>query len=94
LRPGSILESVRTHVDRTRRLLLPEPGRMPATLKEHQEIYRTIADRDSAAAACTMRTHLDGMLREIEVFQEPPQLLYGLSDPITAGIAACAGRNP
>jgi GntR family transcriptional regulator, rspAB operon transcriptional repressor len=69
-RIGEILESVRTHVDRTRRLLLPEPGRMPATLKEHQEIYRTIADRDAAAAARAMRTHLDRVLRELEVFQE------------------------
>jgi len=69
-RVGEILESVRTHVDRTRRLLLPEPGRMPATLKEHQAIYRTIADHDPAAAARAMNTHLDRVLRELEVFQE------------------------
>lgn len=43
---------------------------MPATLKEHQEIYRTIADRDAVAAARAMRTHLDRVLRELEVFQE------------------------
>jgi DNA-binding FadR family transcriptional regulator len=48
---GEILESVRTHVDRTGRLLLPEPGRMPAPLKEYQAIYRTIADRNPSAAA-------------------------------------------
>lgn len=69
-RVGEILESVRTHVDRTRRLLLPEPGRMSATLKEHQAIYRTIADRKPAAAARAMRTHLGRVLRELEVFQE------------------------
>jgi GntR family transcriptional regulator, rspAB operon transcriptional repressor len=69
-RVGEILESVRTHVDRTRRLLLPEPGRMPATLKEHQAIYRTIADRDPSAAARAMHTHLGRVLRELEAFQE------------------------
>ena len=43
---------------------------MPATLKEHQEIYRMIADRDAVAAARAMRTPLDRVLREIEVFQD------------------------
>jgi len=69
-RVGEILESVRTHVDRTRRLLLPEPGRMSATLKEHQAIYRMIAGRDPALAARAMQDHLERVLRELEAFQE------------------------
>jgi len=69
-RVGEILESCRTHVDRTRRLLLPEPGRMSATMKEHQAIFNAIAGRDDAAATKTMRTHLDRVLNELEAFQE------------------------
>jgi DNA-binding GntR family transcriptional regulator len=69
-RVGEILESCRTHVDRTRRLLLPEPGRMSATLKEHQAIFTAISSRDAAVAAKTMRNHLDRVLNELEAFQE------------------------
>jgi DNA-binding FadR family transcriptional regulator len=43
---------------------------MSATLKEHQAIYRTIADRDAKAAARAMHTHLDRVLRELEAFQD------------------------
>jgi GntR family transcriptional regulator, rspAB operon transcriptional repressor len=67
-RVGEILDSVRTHVDRTRRLLLPEPGRMPATYEEHRAIYRMIAAGKGESAGQAMRKHLNRVLGELEVF--------------------------
>jgi DNA-binding GntR family transcriptional regulator len=69
-RVGDILESVRPHVDRVRRMLLPEPGRMPSTYREHQAIVDAITARDPAAAATAMRRHLDRVLSELELFAE------------------------
>jgi DNA-binding GntR family transcriptional regulator len=69
-RVGDILESVRPHVDRVRRMLLPEPGRMPATYREHQGILSAITARDPAAASAAMRRHLDRVLSELELFAE------------------------
>ena len=69
-RIGDILESVRPHVDRVRRMLLPEPGRMPGTYGEHQTIFAAIARRDPVAAADAMRRHLDRVLSELELFAE------------------------
>jgi DNA-binding GntR family transcriptional regulator len=67
-RVGEILDTVRTHVDRTRRLLLPEPGRMPATYEEHRAIYKMIAAGKGEAAGQAMRKHLNRVLGELEVF--------------------------
>jgi DNA-binding GntR family transcriptional regulator len=67
-RVAEILEPVRTHLERVRRTLLPEPGRMNRTFAEHQEIYRAIAARDSEAARKAMAHHLNQVLRELEIF--------------------------
>lgn len=68
-RVGEILDSVRTHIERVRRILLPEPGRDSGTLKEHEAIHRMIARRRPAAAAAAMRKHLDRVLSELETFE-------------------------
>jgi DNA-binding GntR family transcriptional regulator len=68
-RVGDILESVRTHLDRVRRILLPEPGRMPATFEEHRAIHAAIAAGKPGAAAKAMRRHLHRVLRELELFE-------------------------
>jgi GntR family transcriptional regulator, rspAB operon transcriptional repressor len=68
-RIGDVLDSVRTHIDRTRRMLLPEPGRPLATLKEHQSIHALIAARDRAGAMQAMAKHLDRVMSELQSFE-------------------------
>jgi GntR family transcriptional regulator, rspAB operon transcriptional repressor len=77
-RVGEILQSVRTHIDRVRRILLPEPGRASATLKEHQAIFQMIAARKPEAAAQAMRKHLDRVLRELENFERRHPSFFSL----------------
>jgi DNA-binding GntR family transcriptional regulator len=67
-RVAEILDPVRTHLERVRRTLLPEPGRMVRTFGEHQEIYRALASREPEAAREAMGRHLDQVLRELEIF--------------------------
>ncbi len=67
-RVEEILDPVRTHLDRTRRMLLPAPGRMNATFAEHQAIYAAIAAHKPDQARKAMRAHLDRVLQELEGF--------------------------
>jgi GntR family transcriptional regulator, rspAB operon transcriptional repressor len=67
-RVSETLDPVRTHLERVRRTLLPEPGRMEATLAEHQAIGRMVAAREPDAARHAMGNHLDRVLRELESF--------------------------
>ena len=54
-RIGEILDALRSHLDRVRRLLLPEPGRMESTLAEHRAIVSAICSGDVRHAEGAMR---------------------------------------
>jgi DNA-binding GntR family transcriptional regulator len=63
------------HVDRARRLLLPEPGRMGETLDEHRAVLRSIEARDEAAARLALRHHLRQLVARLEdLAGERPEL--------------------
>jgi GntR family transcriptional regulator, rspAB operon transcriptional repressor len=67
-RVSEVLDPVRTHLDRVRRMLLPEPGRMESTFAEHQAIHNAVATRQPEAARRAMGDHLESVLRELESF--------------------------
>jgi DNA-binding GntR family transcriptional regulator len=67
-RVGEVLDPIRTHLERVRRMLLPEPGRPEATFREHEQIYAAIAARDPDRARREMAGHLDRVLRELQSF--------------------------
>ncbi|MXU64370.1 GntR family transcriptional regulator [Oceanomicrobium pacificus] len=52
------VRAVSQNVDRARRLLLPEEGRLAETVAEHSEIVAAIRNRDVAAAEEAMRRHV------------------------------------
>ena len=54
-----ILEGLRAHLERVRRLLLTPPGRLPNTLKEHRAVAEAIKSGDAQAARAAMRAHLE-----------------------------------
>lgn len=63
------------HVNRARRLLLPEPGRLAASLSEHRAIHAALAARDPAAAREATRRHLSRLLARLEpLARERPEL--------------------
>jgi DNA-binding GntR family transcriptional regulator len=54
------------HVDRARQIVLPQPGRVAATLQEHAAIIDAIAAGDPAAAQAATAAHLGQLVTRIE----------------------------
>lgn len=74
-RLAGLVETSWAHVDRARRLLLPTPGRVEATLEEHRAIVEALADRDAPAAREALRRHLGQLLEALEpVLRDRPDL--------------------
>jgi DNA-binding GntR family transcriptional regulator len=61
-------DPIRTHLERVRRTLLPEPGRPEGTYAEHQAIYRVITARQPDRARDAMANHLDRVAGELHAF--------------------------
>jgi len=76
-RLGEILDGLRSHLDRVRRLLLPEPGRMGSTLAEHRAIADAIAARRAKAAGQAMHGHLDAVLDRLIAFERGQPDFFG-----------------
>lgn len=53
------------HVDRLRRLHLPEAGKVDRILRDHQRIVDAIAQQDVPGAQAALREHLSGTLSQI-----------------------------
>jgi DNA-binding GntR family transcriptional regulator len=65
-----LILQVKIHVDRYRRLTLPQPGRMQLVVHEHSEIVDAIAARDPNLAVRKMEDHLNKLRLDIAIFQE------------------------
>ena len=67
-RVAEVVEASRAQLERTRRVLLPTPGRNQATLREHRAIIAALEGRDPAKAAAAMGAHLDQGMSELRKF--------------------------
>jgi DNA-binding GntR family transcriptional regulator len=67
-RISEVLDPIRTHLERVRRTLLPEPGRLQGTFIEHETIYRGLAARQPDQARQAMASHLDRVSGELHAF--------------------------
>jgi GntR family transcriptional regulator, rspAB operon transcriptional repressor len=76
-RSGEILDGLRAHLERVRRLLMLPPGRMQATLVEHQAVVEAILSSDARRARAAMEAHITAMTTMVENFaRERPELFY------------------
>ncbi len=72
---AQVSETAWLHVNRARRLNLPLPGRLAATVAEHRAIITALAARDPVAARTATRHHLRQLLALIEPLErERPEL--------------------
>ena len=64
--PGlrELVRSRSGHLDRLRRLHLPEPGKADSVLAEHDALVAAILAGDAAGAEATLRRHLSGTFAE------------------------------
>jgi DNA-binding GntR family transcriptional regulator len=61
--PGiwTLIQSVKTQIDRYRLLTLPQPGRMARVIKEHAAVAAAIERHDAERAAAAIELHLDAL---------------------------------
>jgi GntR family transcriptional regulator, rspAB operon transcriptional repressor len=94
----AVIESVKLHLDRVRRLAVRNSLKRHTIIQEHETIVAHIAAGDSAAAVAAMRAHLRGVYASINaVMQDHPHFFAGTpSDPRPArrGAQPKAERNP
>ena len=69
--PGiwTLIQQVKVHVDRYRRLTLPQEGRIARTIGEHEAILAAIEAHDPAGARIAMEFHLERLLGHISATQ-------------------------
>jgi DNA-binding GntR family transcriptional regulator len=65
-RLAGVAETSWVHVNRARQLILPQPGRVQATLAEHQAILAALEARDPIAARAATRYHLGQLITMLE----------------------------
>jgi DNA-binding GntR family transcriptional regulator len=65
-RLAQVSETAWAHVNRARQLILPVPGRVQATLAEHQAILVALEARDPEAARAAVRSHLRQLITYLE----------------------------
>ena len=77
--PGiwTLIQQVKVHVDRYRRLTLPQQGRIPRVIAEHEIILSAIEARDASGARTAMATHLDSLLDNIALTQHINPEFFG-----------------
>jgi GntR family transcriptional regulator, rspAB operon transcriptional repressor len=61
-----VAQQAKVHIDRCRRLTLPEPGRMSHVISEHKAILAALKDRDSKKARLALDQHLSAVLPDAE----------------------------
>jgi DNA-binding GntR family transcriptional regulator len=69
--PGiwTLIQQVKIHVDRFRRLTLPQMGRMAQVITEHEAILAAIEAHDQTGARLAMERHLERLLGDISATQ-------------------------
>ena len=65
--PGiwKFIQQVKVHVDRYRRLTLPQQGRIPKVIAEHEAVLAAIEAHDPERARQAMEAHLESLLDNI-----------------------------
>jgi len=58
------------HIDRLRRLNLPDPGKIAQVIQDHEEMLEAIASTDPQAVERAVRTHLSGTLAAAQAIRD------------------------
>jgi DNA-binding GntR family transcriptional regulator len=82
--PGiwTLIQQVKIHVDRYRRLTLPQQGRIARAIEEHEAILDAIEAHDPARARIAMQTHLERLLGDISATQSINPEFFDQQSPL------------
>lgn len=73
------------HIDRLRRLNLPDPGKMSAVLEAHESILASIAEGDVQRVEDNVRAHLSGTLAALPAIRQAHPAYFGDPGPEKTG---------
>jgi DNA-binding GntR family transcriptional regulator len=76
-RLAALSDTAWVHVNRARQLILPQPGRVEATLAEHKAIVAALEARDPVAARAATRYHLGQLITFLEPLVATRPELFG-----------------
>jgi GntR family transcriptional regulator, rspAB operon transcriptional repressor len=82
--PGiwTLIQQVKIHVDRYRRLTLPQQGRIARAIEEHEAILDAIEAHDPTRARIAMQTHLERLLGDISATQSINPEFFDQQSPL------------
>ena len=93
--PGiwSLILQVKVHVDRYRRLTLPQAGRIAGAIAEHEKIHAALEARSPAAALAAIGAHLDRLLADIQTTRDLNPDFFDAVEPATTSAAQTAPQK-
>jgi DNA-binding GntR family transcriptional regulator len=93
--PGlwALILQVKVHVDRYRRLTLPQTGRVAGAIAEHEKILAALEARNPAAAVAAIGAHLDRLLTDIQATRDLNPDFFEAIEPATTSAAQTAPQK-
>ena len=93
--PGiwALILQVKVHVDRYRRVTLPQAGRIAGTIIEHEKIYAALEAHSPSAAVAAIGAHLDRLMSDIQATRDLNPDLFEAVEPVTKGAAPLASSR-
>jgi GntR family transcriptional regulator, rspAB operon transcriptional repressor len=93
--PGiwALILQVKVHVDRYRRLTLPQAGRIAGAIVEHEKILAALGARNPAAAVAAIGVHLDRLLGDIQATRDLNPDFFDAVEPATTSAAQTAPQE-
>ena len=77
------------HIDRLRRLNLPDPGKIAEVVRHHEDILKAIKSANREAVEKAVRTHLSGTLAAVQKIKKRHPQYFSRKDTSTGG---CHGQ--
>jgi DNA-binding GntR family transcriptional regulator len=85
---------VKVHVDRYRRVTLPQAGRIAGAITEHEKILAALEARSPAAAVAAMGAHLDRLLSDIKATRDLNPDLFDAVDLAPGAAQTAPPKKP
>jgi DNA-binding GntR family transcriptional regulator len=85
---------VKVHVDRYRRVTLPQAGRIAGAITEHEKIFSALEARNPAAAVAAMGAHLDRLLADIQATRDLNPDLFDAVDLTPSAAQIAQSKKP
>jgi DNA-binding GntR family transcriptional regulator len=85
---------VKVHVDRYRRVTLPQTGRIAGAIAEHEKIFAALEARNPAGAVAAIGAHLDRLLADIQSTRDLNPDLFDAVELTSSAAQTAPAKKP